>query len=244
MVLYHALRLVNPSKEDGAFLHNHVQKIEKTFCHADIHISKTFRRILADPRRHTPCNNTISEAISRSFSHFHISFGRVPSPPMTTGTILTSLHFQSLCTSLFTSWYYMIFSLVLQPTLVSKGHATSMMKHSLVFLSSTIIFGLLAWTRWSVCMQKSQSILYLSDSSTLSGVWLYHFSFLSKPNLSHRRQCITRLSSYYNNSEPTLYIPPQHVQPFHSACRSDILLVDSVLNAVCSKCLVLPGLLL
>ena len=72
---------------------------------------------------HTFCKNTMSEAISNPMSYFHISFGRVPSAPMTTGTILTFLHSQSLCSSLFKSWYFSIFSLILQPSLVSKGHA-------------------------------------------------------------------------------------------------------------------------
>ena len=105
-------------------------------------------------------------------------------------TTLTVLHFQIRVISRFRSWYFSIFSYSLMFTLVSKGKATSKIRHVLSSLFNTTISGLLCSRGWSVWILNSHNNFIMSDSSTACGSWLYHFAPLSKSYLSQNCQWI------------------------------------------------------
>ena len=74
----------------------------------------------------------------------------IPRAPIITGTIVTSLHFQIVLSSLFKSWYFFNFSFSVSQILVSKGRAISITRHFPSLLSITTMSGLLASTTKSV----------------------------------------------------------------------------------------------
>ena len=98
----------------------------KKFVYIQIYMSKTLLRILALPSRQTFCSSSMSQVMFSTLSHFGRHLGSVPWAPITTGIILTSEHFQILCSSLLKSWYFSIFSFSLLATLVSNGHVMSL----------------------------------------------------------------------------------------------------------------------
>ena len=61
----------------------------------------------------------------------------IPRAPIITGTIVTSLHFQIVLSSLFKSWYFFNFSFSVSQILVSKGRAISITRHFPSLLSIT-----------------------------------------------------------------------------------------------------------
>ena len=92
----------------------------KKFIYLQIYMSKALLRILALPSRQTFCSSSMSQVMFSTLSHFGRYLGSVPRAPIITGIILTSEHFQILCSSLLKSWYFSIFSFSLLATLVSN----------------------------------------------------------------------------------------------------------------------------
>ena len=74
-----------------------------------------------------------------------------------------------------------IFLLLFFSMRVSNGHAGSISRHFLLFLSITVISGPLCSRVLSVCIGKSHKILHFSDSKTFSGFCMYHSSALLNP---------------------------------------------------------------
>ena len=74
--------------------------------------------------------------------------------------------------------------------MVSRDSKVDNFANSL-FLLITIRSGLLAEIRWSVCMSRSHMILCALFSSTVAGLWIYHFLVWSNLNVLHISQWIT-----------------------------------------------------
>ena len=101
----------------------------KKFVYIQMYVSKTLLRILVLPSRQTFCSSSMSQVMFSTLSHFGRHLGSVLRAPIITGIILTSEHFQILCSSLLKSWYFSIFSFSLLATLVSNGHTTNRQKY-------------------------------------------------------------------------------------------------------------------
>ena len=100
---------------------------------------------------------------------------------MTTGTTVAFLS-QSCSTSIFRSWYLVIFSTSFCWILLSPGIATS--TNHTCFFSTTVMSGMLYARCLSVWILKSQRILASLFCSTFSILWL-------------RRCCRTTAFNYY-----------------------------------------------
>ena len=102
-----------------------------------------------------------------------------PRAPKTTSTTPNFFSDQSLFSSLFKFWYFSIFLISFSCILQSPGIATSMMTHDFAYLSTKIKSGLLASITLSHWIFLSQINLTSSSSTTPSGQWSYHFSFIA-----------------------------------------------------------------
>ena len=78
-----------------------------------------------------------------------------------------------------------IFSPSFSSSLESPGIAMSTIKQFLSSLLMITMSGLLSSITWSHWIQTSHKILILSFSTTLLGVFSYHFSLRSNPHFSH-----------------------------------------------------------
>ena len=108
--------------------------------------------------------------------------GTVPKVSCTTGFTLTFM-FHNFFSSLPRSRYLQGFFFYFLFTLWSTGMEKSIRWQVLFFLLVKIRSGFLVWIRWSVCISKSQSMLYLSFSRTDSSLCNYHLSVWSNFSL-------------------------------------------------------------
>ena len=99
--------------------------------------------------------------------------------------------FHSFFDSLARSRYLFFFSHSFSFILWSAGTAKSTILQVLFFLLIIIRFGLLAESRWSVCMSKSHRSLCVSFSMTGVGLCIYHLFVWSNFNCLYISQCIT-----------------------------------------------------
>ena len=66
----------------------------------------------------------------------------------------------------------------------------SMVHQFLWILYSTSMPGLVCWMKLSICMLKFHSILTMSLSTIVSGLWLHHLTSLINPTFWHSSNCI------------------------------------------------------
>ena len=84
--------------------------------------------------------------------------------------------------------FLMLLLLPVYRYILSSGHGESISKHFFLFLSITVISGLLCSNVLSVCLEKLNKILQSPDSKTFSGLCMYHLSALLNLHFSHRFQ--------------------------------------------------------
>ena len=114
----------------------------------------------------------------------------VPRAPITTGVVLTFCKFQHFWSSMPRSLYLVIFSASFRIMFRHTGTAISIMWHSLVFSSCTIMSGLLCPTFLSVSMYMSHSILIPSFVVVSLGTCVIHDLGTSIPRSHNIFQCI------------------------------------------------------
>ena len=128
------------------------------------------------------------------FRCFVWSLGITPRAPMTTGTTVAFLS-QSRSTSIFRSWYLVIFSTSFCWILLSQGIATST-SHT-CFFSTTVMSGMLCARCLSVWILKSQRILASFFCSTYSILCSHHLSAAGGWYFLLRFQCSIEATLLY-----------------------------------------------
>ena len=126
---------------------------------------------------------------SKSPRPFNNPLVTVPNAPITIGTIVTFM-FHSFFNSLARSRYLSFFSLSFRFILWSAGIAKSTILQILFLLLIIMRCGLLAGSRWSVCMLKSHRSLCESFSRKGVGLYIYHLFVWSNWNCLHISQWI------------------------------------------------------
>ena len=104
--------------------------------------------------------------ISKSSSPFTNPLVSVLRAPITID-ITVSFMFHSFSSSLARSWYLSVFLLSFSFTLWSARMAKSTIQQVLFFLLTITRSGRLAKIRWSICISRSQRILYVSFTGIL-----------------------------------------------------------------------------
>ena len=130
----------------------------------------------------------VHPTISNSSSPLFNLLRTVPRTPITI-SITIPLRFRSFLSSQARSKYLSPFSLFLISTLQSAGKTKSTIRQILFLVLIISEFCFLAGIRFSVCISKSQRILYVSISRTYSGLctWsnfilLLHSQWITFPN--------------------------------------------------------------
>ena len=137
--------------------------------------------------------------ISKSTSPFINPLITVLSSSIKLG-IMVPFMFHSFFSSQVRSRYLSFFSPLFQfyPVISQKGKVLYS-AGSLFFLLSITRSGCLAEIRWSVCVSKSQRILYISFSRMDSGLCIYHLFVWSNLNFLHNFEStfpLTHVKSY------------------------------------------------
>ena len=99
--------------------------------------------------------------------------------------------------SLAKSRYLFFFLFSFNFTLRSVGTAKFTIRQVLIFLLIITRSGHLAEIRWSVCISKSQRILCVAFSRTITGLCIYHMFLWSNFNFLHNSQWIPLLTQSY-----------------------------------------------
>ena len=140
-------------------------------------VFRTLLNILADLINTVVWVVSTRPLISNSSSSFTRSLRIVQSAPVTIDIMLTFM-FHSVLSSLAKSWNLYFFPLSLVVCRDGKVHYLVVFLFFFFFffffLSTITWSGRLARIRWPVCISKSQRILYISFSRTVSSFCIYH----------------------------------------------------------------------
>ena len=129
--------------------------------------------------------------------------------------------FHILLISVFSFWYFSIFSFSFLLTLKAPGMAISIMAQILSFLFTTIVSVFLALASISHWIMTSHKIFTTSFSTTPSGACSYYFSLLFRlcfPQFPLNYSC--NIIMPCTTFVPTFYISSQYEILFHFSCHT------------------------